>query len=86
MVIFSLLQFEHEHLPHTITNHSDIRRLSDLNITIEPELESEVSETEDAMEEQGMFAYDDTRSSQSSDSEILRNWMDENLLRSNIGS
>ncbi|SAL95062.1 hypothetical protein [Absidia glauca] len=81
-----LFVFEHEHLPHTITNHSDIRRLSDLNITIEPELESEVSETEDAMEEQGMFAYDDTRSSQSSDSEILRNWMDENLLRSNIGS
>lgn len=67
-----------------MTTNADIRRLSNLNITIEPDVENEVAETIPT-DMEGLFPYDqDIRSRSSTESEALRNWMDENLLNTHM--
>ncbi|ORX50884.1 hypothetical protein DM01DRAFT_1337483 [Hesseltinella vesiculosa] len=82
-----LFMFEHQHLPRPL--HADMLKLSDLNITIEPNLESgiliNVETDEQGDDDDGKSTTLSTDSSLSNDSEI-RQWVNDNMRTSTGGS
>ncbi|KAF7732075.1 integrin alpha FG-GAP repeat-containing protein 2 [Apophysomyces ossiformis] len=80
--------FQHRRLSDQLPLNMDIRRLSDLNITIEPALERESSDSEATHHDvYGEYHPHRTLSASSGDmNDALQNWMDETIKNSSLKS